>query len=101
VLAQARSQADAGQLGEALALCQAQLAGGGVSANLYSLLGVIHEARHEPAEALRCFRKALYLRPDHREALMHLMLLCQQQGNIAQAELLRRRLERLGPGGEA
>jgi chemotaxis protein methyltransferase WspC len=101
VLTQARGQADAGQLAAALALCQAQLAGGGASADLYSLLGIIHQARHEPAEALRCFRKALYLQPDHREALTHLMLLSQHQGNGAQADLLRRRLERLGPGGDA
>jgi chemotaxis protein methyltransferase WspC len=100
-LGQARQQADSGQLADALGSCQAHLVRCGPSAALFSLMGVIHQARHDRDEAGRCFRKALYLQPDHPEALLHLMLLCQEQGDGAQAALLRLRLARIAPGGEA
>jgi chemotaxis protein methyltransferase WspC len=96
---EARRLADAGRLDEALAVCRAHLATG-PSPDLYSLLGVIHHARHERAEAAGCFRKALYLAPAHAEALTHLMLLCAEDGDSAAAALLRRRLERTAAGGD-
>jgi chemotaxis protein methyltransferase WspC len=100
-LARARRQADAGDLEAALASCRAHLDTAGPSADLYSLLGVIRQARREEAEAADCFRKALYLDPCHGEALTHLMLLCRQRGQEAEADLLRRRLRRLAAeGGE-
>jgi chemotaxis protein methyltransferase WspC len=63
-------------------------------------MGVLHQARQEKEPAVRCFQRALYLEPGHREALMHLMLLCHEQGDEAQAARLRRRLERAAAGGE-
>jgi chemotaxis protein methyltransferase WspC len=95
LLAQARRQADVGQLDPALELCRAVQDRFGPSADLYSLTGIIHQARQDRPAASAAFRKALYLEPNHREALMHLMLLCQQHGDLAQAALLRKRLERL------
>jgi chemotaxis protein methyltransferase WspC len=68
----------------------------GPSADLYSLLGVLYQALHDWPEAIRNFRKALYLQPDQPEALLHLMLLYQHQGEDRQAEVLRLRLQRLG-----
>jgi chemotaxis protein methyltransferase WspC len=63
-------------------------------------MGLVYQARQDRPRAMECFRRALYLEPEHREALVHLMLLCQVQGEHAQAALLRRRLERLpSPGG--
>ena len=100
-LARAKQQADAGHLDEALASCQAHLATAVPSAELYALQGVIHQARQEKEQALGCFRKALYLDPNHREALTHLMLLCRQDGDDASAALLRRRLERTSTGGKS
>jgi chemotaxis protein methyltransferase WspC len=101
LLAQARQQADRGQLDEALAACRAVQSGGGASALLFSLMGELHRARGETGEARHCFERALYLEPDHRDALTHLMLLCHEEGDHAQAARLRRRLERAAPGGEA
>jgi chemotaxis protein methyltransferase WspC len=98
-LTRARQLADAGQLDGALAACQAHLAGAGPSADLFSLQGVIHQARHERAEAAACFRKALYLDPAHAEALTHLIFLCEEDGDLAAAERLRRRLRRTAAGG--
>jgi chemotaxis protein methyltransferase WspC len=92
--------ADAGKLDEALASCRAHLAAAGPSADLYGLMGVIHQARHERAEAGQCFRKALYLDPGHADALTHLLLLSEEDGDAAAADRLRRRLRRATAGGE-
>jgi chemotaxis protein methyltransferase WspC len=100
-LAQARRQADTGDLVGALASCGALLSSKGPSADVYSLMGVLHHAQHDKAEAVSCFRKALYLDAEHAEALTHLMLLHEQDGNDALARLLRRRLERRATGGES
>ena len=98
-LARARRLADAGRLDEALAECQAHLRGA-ASADAFSLLGVIQQARGDAGAAAASFRKALYLAPDHREALTHAMLLAAQRGDAAQASALRERLRRVDPGGE-
>jgi chemotaxis protein methyltransferase WspC len=101
LLARARQQADGGHLDQALATCREHLGRAGPSADLFSLMGALHQARHEADEAFRCFRRALYLDPQHRDALTHLMLCCQERGDHAQAARLRRRLERFAEGGEA
>jgi chemotaxis protein methyltransferase WspC len=95
LLTHARQQADAGRLDDALASCQAHLDRCGPSPDLFGLMGVLHQARHEKVEATQCFQRALYLEPAHHESLTHLMLLCQEQGDHRQAERLRRRLERV------
>ncbi|HLJ95069.1 MAG TPA: CheR family methyltransferase [Gemmataceae bacterium] len=100
LLEHARQQADSGKLADALASCQEQLARVGPSADLYSLMGVIHQAQQEQDAAVRCYQRALYLDRDHPEALAHLMLLSQERGDGVQAERLRRRLKRVTPGGD-
>ncbi len=94
----AQKQADEGLLLDALATCTAEVARK-PSADLYYLMGVIYQAQQNPREAMACFRKVLYLQPDHRDALVHLMLLSEDQGEATQAAHLRRRLEQL-PSGE-
>ena len=97
-LADARRLADQGRLDDALAVCRTHLEQSGPSANAYSLLGVIHHARGDQADAGEAFRKALYLDPDHREALTHAMLLSSRRGDEARAAALRGRLERIDRG---
>jgi chemotaxis protein methyltransferase WspC len=99
LLVLARREADAGNLVAAIASCQTQLSQAGASADLYSLMGVIHQARQDETEACACFRKALYLKPDHEEALTHLLLLHQKRGDEPSAALIRRRLTRKKAGG--
>jgi chemotaxis protein methyltransferase WspC len=101
LLTKARQQADSGRLDDALATCQTHLTRCGPSPDLFGLMGVLYQARHETAEAQQCFQRALYLEPAHHESLTHLMLLCQEQGDHRQAERLRRRLERVAPEDEA
>ena len=67
----------------------------GPSAEWYSLLGVIDLAAGRAGDAEASFRRALYLDPDHREALTHLAMLCERRGDAGPASGLRRRLARL------
>ena len=101
LLLQARQEADAGSLDKALDSCRAHLSVSEPTAGAYSLLGVIHQARQERTEAIECFRRALYLDPQQEEALFHLMLLHQEDGNEAVALRLRERLGRKTFGGKA
>jgi len=100
-LQRAGQLADAGRLEEAAALCREHLRRRGDSAQAYYLLGLIHDARGEAAAA-DYYRKALYLEPNHRDALLHMALLHAQQGDLARARAFKRRAQRarnsaLGP----
>jgi chemotaxis protein methyltransferase WspC len=101
LLKRARAEADVGALDAALRSAREHLSVAEPSAEAYSLLGIIHQARHERTEAAKCFRKALYLDPHCEEALLHLMLLHQKDGNETAAAHLRRRLKRKTGGGDA
>jgi chemotaxis protein methyltransferase WspC len=95
-LVEGRVLADAGNLDSAQKICETALET--PSADLFSLLGVIHLAAGRPNDAAEAFRKALYLEPDHGEALTHMMMLCEQRGDRDQAAGLRRRLDRIAKG---
>ncbi len=95
----ARRFADQGALEAAWEACQSLLTTAEPTADVYALMGLIQQARHEIIESKRSFEKALYLDPQHSEALLHLMLLCEQQGAHDQARVLRQRLERAGSRG--
>ena len=97
----ARSYANAGELELALHECNRHLQQHGPSADAFTLLGVVHRARHETRESGAAFQRALYLQPDHRECLTHLALLCEERGDFSQASLLRGRLHRLVGRGNA
>lgn len=93
-LAEARRLADAGQLAEALALCEREIARR-PTPNLFTLLGVIHLAARHTGPATEAFRKALYLDPNHADALTHMAVLCEARGDATQAAALRKRLARV------
>jgi chemotaxis protein methyltransferase WspC len=93
-LAQARQLADTGCLDAARAQCEAALKTHGPSANAYCLLGVLCDAAGKPAEAEGFYRKTVYLEPDHYEALSHLALLADQNGNSQAARQLQQRAKR-------
>jgi chemotaxis protein methyltransferase WspC len=95
-LANARRLADAGRLQEAAESCENHVRQGGASAEAYYLLGVIRDAMGVPHAAAECYRKAVYLEPDHVEALIHLALLTETQGDIVAAHRLRERARRAG-----
>lgn len=87
--------ADLGRLQEATALCQAHLRDQGINADALFWLGILHDAVGRADSARDCYRKVIYLQPDHAEALSHLALLAEKAGDNAQARGLRRRAERV------
>jgi chemotaxis protein methyltransferase WspC len=90
----ARRLADAGRLREAAEICEAHLREGQASAQAYYLLGLVRDATGD-ASAMDCYRKALYLEPNHYESLLQMALLLQQNGDDAHARAFRNRADRV------
>lgn len=90
-----RRLADEGRLAEAAALCEGRLKEGGASPEVLLILGLVRDAMGEGPRAAECYRKALFLDPNHAQALVHLALFHQKQGNAADARILGERLRRL------
>lgn len=87
--------ADRGELGEADRRCADHERQYGSSARLFYLMGLLREAQGELDQAAAYHKKALYLEPQHEEALTHLALLLDKQGDRAGAERLRERARRV------
>lgn len=91
---QVRELADRGALNEAANMLARLTSGESLSAELYCLSGTICEARGQTDAAEQFYRKAIYLEPNHTEALMHLGLLLEISGRRSAAVPLRQRLRR-------
>ena len=59
-------------------------------------MGLIHEALHNNHKAEAFFNKAIYLNPEHVEALNHLAFIESWRGNENGAERLRQRAQGRG-----
>ncbi len=97
-LSEAREAADAGRLQDAAELCERLVRDGQPSAEALCLLGVIRQAQGDRIAAARYFHQAVYLDPGHQEALVHLALLAEGDGDAARAALYRRRAARTRSG---
>ncbi len=95
LLAAARRQADAGDYRAAAASCHATLAASPDSAEAYFILGMVNDCERKPGVAEECWRRCIYLQPDHYEALCHLALLAEQAGNAEQATAFKQRAARV------
>lgn len=93
----ARQLADAGRLKDAAAICERYLSTDGDSAQGWYLLGLIRDACGDTS-AVDCYRKALYLKPDHYETLLQMALWCQKNGDSARARTMKARAERVKLG---
>jgi len=82
-------------LREAAELCETNLRQHGHSAKAFFLLGLVRDAAADLEAASEYYRKALYLEPNHYEALMHLACLTEKTGDPAGAQVLRLRARRL------
>ncbi len=91
----ALESADAGKLEQASQICHAHIRKNGASAQAYYLLGLVQDASNCKEQAREFYRKALYLQPDHYDALMHLALLTASLGDANGARLLQARAERV------
>ncbi len=94
----ARQLADEGKLAEAARRSEQYLRQHAPSARWYYLLGIIRDSEGQSAEALKLFRKAVYLDPGHAESLLQLSLLAARAGDHAGAANYRRRAKRLQEG---
>lgn len=87
--------ADAGRLAEVSAAAERHIAEFGPSPDAFYWLGLAHDAADAVEDAMRNYRKALYLAPDHQRALAQLRALQQRQGDHGAAKALADRLDRL------
>jgi len=94
-LAEASRLADAGKLEAAATLCERHLRAHGASAPAYYLLGVVQDAKGDKQRATEFYRKVVYLEPNHYEALVHLALLSEQNGQPDDARQWRHRAQRV------
>ncbi len=92
----ARGFANAGRLKEAAQICEARLRRSRTSAQAYYLLGLVRDASGD-ASAMDCYRKALYLEPNHYESLLQMALLLERNGNPSRARVFKNRALRLKP----
>ncbi|HDR9156335.1 TPA: MCP methyltransferase [Burkholderia vietnamiensis] len=93
-LEQAQALANAGAFDEAERMLARFSAHAGPHADAYYLNGLIADARGRAEEAGDFYRKALYLRPTHHEALTHLATLLDVGGDGAGARWLLERARR-------
>jgi chemotaxis protein methyltransferase WspC len=91
--------ADQGRLGEAERHCEEYLRDHDPSSEALHLLGLIRDAAGNSSAAADCYRKSLYLDPDHHQALVHLALLLEKQGDRTRARALSERARRLDRNG--
>jgi len=85
--------ADAGRLKDAAAICERHLGSDCDSAQGWYLLGLIRDASGD-ISAVDCYRKALYLKPDHYETLLQMAMWLQKNGDSARARTFKARAER-------
>lgn len=93
-LTEAQRLADEGRLADVTAICHASLKQSGPSAEAYYLLGLVSDAADRTEEAVAYYRKALYLNPQHHDALLHCSLLTARCGDTVAAQALRERARR-------
>lgn len=94
LLATIASLANQGKSGEARAACERYLQQHEPVAQVFYWLGLLSEVAGSTSEAQGFYRKALYLQPQHSEALAQLAALLASQGDVAGARRLQDRAAR-------
>lgn len=94
-LVEAQALADRGDYEAALRVVTARSGRAPMDAPGHFLLGVIRQAAGDRVRAEAEFTKAVYLDPEHDEALLALALLARRRGDVAAEAGFRRRAERV------
>jgi chemotaxis protein methyltransferase WspC len=94
LLANIAALANEGKSAEARAACESYLRSHEPVAQVFYWLGLLSDVAGSALEAQGYYRKALYLEPQHPDALMHLAALLQSQGDTAGARRLQARAVR-------
>jgi len=89
VLHEAGSLANARRFGDALACCERHLEQSGPSAELFFLMGMIHQSAGDLDRAEICLHKTVYLDAAHEDALLALALSATRRGDLAMADRYR------------
>ncbi|NMY28674.1 chemotaxis protein CheR [Pseudomonas sp. WS 5021] len=94
LLGQIATLANEGKSLEARAACERYLQNHPPAAQVFYWLGLLSDVAGSALEAQGYYRKALYLEPQHPQALMHLAALLESQGDTAGARRLQARAAR-------
>jgi len=94
LLSQIATLANEGKSAEARAACERYLNAHPPVAQVFYWLGLLSDVAGSALEAQGYYRKALYLEPQHAQALMHLAALLESQGDSAGARRLQARAAR-------
>ncbi|MGE8146740.1 CheR family methyltransferase [Pseudomonas frederiksbergensis] len=94
LLANIAALANEGKSAEARTACESYLRSHEPVAQVFYWLGLLSDVAGRALEAQGFYRKALYLEPQHPDALMHLAALLQSQGDTAGAKRLQDRAAR-------
>ncbi|NBF04809.1 chemotaxis protein CheR [Pseudomonas sp. Fl5BN2] len=94
LLANIAALANEGKSAEARAACERYLQQHEPVAQVFYWLGLLSDVAGNALEAQGFYRKALYLAPQHPEALAHLAALLASQGDVAGAQRLQERAAR-------
>ncbi len=89
----ARKLADSGELQQARIVCEAHLRTDNTSVQGWYLLGLLRDAVTD-GTAIECYRRALYLDPNHYGSLIQMALRSEQDGDLSRARLFRDRAQR-------
>ena len=96
LLEQIAGLANQGKSNEARAACEQFLQRHKPQAEVFYWLGLLSDVQGQTSHAQVFYRKALYLEPQHSEALAHLAALLASQGDVAGAQRLHERAARNG-----
>ncbi|MGX1173209.1 CheR family methyltransferase [Pseudomonas sp. R151218B TE3479] len=96
LLANIAALANGGKSAEARGACEEYLRSHAPNAQVFYWLGLLSDMAGSALEAQGFYRKALYLEPQHAEALVHLAALLASQGDAAGARRLQERAARSG-----
>ena len=94
LLEQIATLANEGKSSDARQACEQFLQLHGPQAQVFYWLGLLSDVQGQTAQAQSFYRKALYLEPQHSEALAHLAALLASQGDAAGALRLQERAAR-------
>jgi chemotaxis protein methyltransferase WspC len=87
--------ADAGKRREAVEQCEIYFRQCKPSPEAWYLLAVLKDSLGDWQNAAECYRKLLYLDPEHVDALTHLALLTEAHGDVGSARQMRERARRI------
>ena len=94
-LSEAHRLADAGQMQEAMKICDKYLEVNGPSSQALFLIGIMYLAGEEKTKARKLLEQAVYLNPQNQEAMNLLSHIASSQGDQAEAKRWKDRLNRV------